>query len=163
MHAAAAPSARRARRSCAAWAIRIRRWSSSARVRARTRTARANRSSDARAGELLTRMLAAIGLRREDVFITNTIKCRATTEENGRVFNRAPMQEEMANCREYLDIELSVLKPRVVLALGAPAAKSFQGAGFSITRQRGVWSPGPLGSDLIVTFHPAYILRLTGG
>ncbi|HXM19225.1 MAG TPA: uracil-DNA glycosylase [Candidatus Tumulicola sp.] len=116
-----------------------------------------------RAGELLTRMLAAIGLRREDVFITNTIKCRATTEENGRVFNRAPMQEEMANCREYLDIELSVLKPRVVLALGAPAAKSFQGAGFSITRQRGVWYPGPLGSDLIVTFHPAYILRLTGG
>ena len=116
-----------------------------------------------RAGELLTRMLAAIGLRREDVFITNTIKCRATTEENGRVFNRAPMQEEMANCREYLDIELSVLKPRVVLALGAPAAKSFLGAGFSITRQRGTWFPGPLGSDLIVTFHPAYILRLTGG
>jgi uracil-DNA glycosylase len=73
------------------------------------------------------------------------------------------MQEEMANCREYLDIELSVLKPRVVLALGAPAAKSFLGSGFSITRQRGVWYPGPLGSDLIVTFHPAYILRLTGG
>ncbi len=116
-----------------------------------------------RAGELLTRMLAAIDLRREDVFITNTIKCRATAQENGRVFNRAPMQEEMANCREYLDVELSVLKPRVVLALGAPAAKSFLGLGFSITRQRGVWYPGPMGSDLIATYHPAYILRLTGG
>jgi DNA polymerase len=116
-----------------------------------------------RAGELLTKMLAAIDLRREDVFITNTIKCRASIEENGRIFNRAPMQEEMANCREYLDFELSVLKPRVVLALGAPAAKSFLGPGFSITRQRGIWYPGPLGSDLIVTFHPAYILRLTGG
>lgn len=116
-----------------------------------------------RAGELLNRMLAAIGLRREDVFITNTIKCRACIEQSGRRFNRAPLLEEMANCREYLDRELAVLRPRVVLALGAPAAKSFLGPGFSITRQRGIWYPGPLGSDLIVTFHPAYILRLTGG
>ncbi|HYK53297.1 MAG TPA: uracil-DNA glycosylase [Candidatus Eremiobacteraceae bacterium] len=116
-----------------------------------------------RAGELLTKMLAAIGLRRDDVFITNTIKCRASTEENGRVFNRAPMQEEIANCREYLDREIAIVKPRVILALGAPAAKSFLGAGFGITRQRGIWYAGPAGTDLIVTFHPAYILRLTGG
>jgi len=116
-----------------------------------------------RAGELLTKMLAAIGLNREDVFITNTIKCRASTEENGRVFNRAPMQEEIANCREYLDREIAIVKPRVILALGAPAAKSFLGAGFGITRQRGIWYAGPAGTDLIVTFHPAYILRLTGG
>ena len=78
-----------------------------------------------RAGELLTKMLAAIGLSREDVFSTNTIKCRASTEENGRVFNRAPMQEEIANCREYLDREIAIVKPKVILALGAPAAKSF--------------------------------------
>jgi len=116
-----------------------------------------------RAGELLTKMLAAIGLNREDVFITNTIKCRASTEENGRVFNRAPMQEEIANCREYLDREIAIVKPKVILALGAPAAKSFLGAGFGITRQRGIWYAGPAGTDLIVTFHPAYILRLTGG
>ncbi|HET9342574.1 MAG TPA: uracil-DNA glycosylase [Candidatus Eremiobacteraceae bacterium] len=116
-----------------------------------------------RAGELLTKMLAAIGLRREDVFITNTIKCRASTEENGRVYNRAPMQEEIANCREFLDREIAIVKPRVILAVGAPAAKSFLGAGFSITRQRGIWYAGPAGTDLIVTFHPAYILRLTGG
>ncbi|HXW76084.1 MAG TPA: uracil-DNA glycosylase [Candidatus Eremiobacteraceae bacterium] len=116
-----------------------------------------------RAGELLTRMLAAIGLRREDVFITNTIKCRATTEEFGRVANRAPMQEEIANCREYLDRELAIVAPRVMLALGAPAAKSFLGPGFSITRQRGMWYVGPGGTPLMVTFHPAYVLRLTGG
>jgi DNA polymerase len=108
-------------------------------------------------------MLAAIGLRREDVFITNTIKCRATIEENGRIANRAPSPEEMVNCREYLDQELSIVRPRVVLALGAPAAKSFLGRDFSITRQRGVWYAGPGGTDLIVTFHPAFILRQTGG
>lgn len=116
-----------------------------------------------RAGELLTRMLGAINLRREDVFITNTIKCRATAEENGRVVNRAPMQEEMTNCREYLDRELEIVDPRIILALGGPAAKSFLGPGFSITRQRGMWFRGPRGADLIVTFHPAYILRQTGG
>ncbi|HZV78742.1 MAG TPA: uracil-DNA glycosylase [Candidatus Binatus sp.] len=116
-----------------------------------------------RAGELLTRMLAAIGLRREDVFITNTIKCRATTDEGGRIANRAPMQEEMANCRQYLDEELAIVKPRVILALGAPAAKSFLGPGFSITRQRGMWFKGPGDADLMATYHPAYILRLTGG
>jgi len=116
-----------------------------------------------RAGELLTKMLAAIGLRREDVFITNTIKCRATTNEGGRIANRAPSPEEMSNCREYLDRELAIVKPRVILALGAPAAKSFLGRDFSITRQRGIWYAGPNGTDLIVTFHPAYILRQTGG
>jgi uracil-DNA glycosylase len=116
-----------------------------------------------RAGELLTKMLAAIGLRREDVFITNTIKCRATSLEGGRLPNRAPSPEEMANCREYLDRELALVAPKIVLALGAPAAKSFLGRDFSITRQRGVWYPGPNGTDLIVTFHPAYILRQTGG
>lgn len=116
-----------------------------------------------RAGELLTKMLAAIDLRREDVFITNTIKCRATNVENGRVSNRAPAPEEMANCRDYLDRELQIVAPKVLLALGAPAAKSFLGRDFSITRQRGIWYPGPFGTELIVTFHPAYILRLTGG
>ncbi len=116
-----------------------------------------------RAGELLTKMLAAIELRREDVFITNTIKCRATTTESGRLANRAPSPEEMSNCREYLDRELAVVKPKIILALGAPAAKSFLGRDFSITRQRGIWYAGPSGSDLIVTFHPAYILRQTGG
>lgn len=116
-----------------------------------------------RAGELLTKMLAAIDLRREDVFITNTIKCRATTNETGRIANRAPMQEEISNCREYLDRELSIVGPKVILALGAPAAKAFLGPGFGITRQRGIWYGGPGGTDLIVTFHPAYILRQTGG
>jgi uracil-DNA glycosylase family 4 len=116
-----------------------------------------------RAGELLTKMLAAIDLRREDVFITNTIKCRATLFEDGRLKNRAPMQEELANCRPFLERELSIVGPSVILALGAPAAKTFLGPAFSITRQRGIWYSGPRGIDLMATFHPAYLLRLTGG
>jgi DNA polymerase len=108
-------------------------------------------------------MLAAIDLRREDVFITNTIKCRASIIEHGRVKNRAPMQEELNNCRPYLERELSTVSARVILALGAPAAKTFLGPAFSITRQRGIWYVGPGGVDLMVTFHPAYLLRLTGG
>ncbi len=143
-------------------AIPARVWSSSVRGQARTRIAQGE-PFVGRAGELLTKMLAAIDLRREDVFITNTIKCRATSVENGRVANRAPSPEEMSNCRVYLDRELAILKPRVILALGAPAAKSFLGRDFSITRQRGIWYAGPDGTDLIVTFHPAYILRQTGG
>ncbi len=116
-----------------------------------------------RAGELLEKMLGAIGLAREDVFICNTVKCRPTALENGRLRNRAPDPQEMRNCRPYLDEQIDIVRPRVILALGAPAARSFLGAQFSITRQRGQWFEGPGGTPLIATFHPAYLLRMTGG
>lgn len=116
-----------------------------------------------RAGELLERMLAAIGFAREDVYIANTVKCRPTLDTGKRLANRAPTPEEMRNCRPYLDAQIELIRPRVILCLGAPAAKSFMGEKFSITRQRGQWHDGPLGIPVIATFHPAYILRLTGG
>jgi uracil-DNA glycosylase len=116
-----------------------------------------------RAGELLDRMLLAIGLPRADVYICNTVKCRPTLRDGDRLRNRAPDPDEMANCRQYLDEQIEILNPRVILALGAPAAKSFLGPKFSITRQRGQWFEGPHGIPLMVSFHPAYILRQTGG
>jgi len=116
-----------------------------------------------RAGELLDKMLAAIGLPREDVYICNTVKCRPTLDEGGKLRNRAPDKFEMANCRPYLDEQIEIVAPRVLLALGAPAAKSFLGADFQITKQRGRWYEGPRGVPLMVSFHPAYILRQTGG
>ena len=116
-----------------------------------------------RAGELLDRMLNAIGLPREDVYICNTVKCRPTLTEGTRLRNRAPDPDEMANCRQYLDEQIAIIMPRVLLALGAPAAKSFLGAKFSITRVRGQWFVGPHEIPLMVSFHPAYILRQTGG
>jgi DNA polymerase len=116
-----------------------------------------------RAGELLERMLLAIDLPRESVFICNTVKCRPTSDEDGRLRNRAPDPAEMANCRPYLDEQIDIISPRVILALGAPAARSFLGPKFSITRQRGLWFEGPGAIPLIATFHPAYLLRQTGG
>lgn len=115
-----------------------------------------------RAGALLDQMLAAIDLPREDVYIANTVKCRPTLAEGGRAKNRAPDPAEMANCRPYLDQQIEIVHPSVILAVGAPAAKSFLGPTFSITRQRGQWFTGPLGIPLMITFHPAYVLRASG-
>jgi uracil-DNA glycosylase len=116
-----------------------------------------------RAGELLDRMLLAIGLPREDVFICNTVKCRPTLDLGNRLANRPPTPDEMANCRGYLDQQIEIIRPRVILALGAPAAKSFMGERFAISKQRGQWFDGPAGTPIMATFHPAYILRMTGG
>lgn len=116
-----------------------------------------------RAGELLERMLGSIDLAREDVFICNTVKCRPTFDNGNRLANRAPTPDEMRNCRPYLDDQIAIVRPAVILALGAPAAKSFMGERFSITKQRGQWFDGPNGTPVIATFHPAYILRQTGG
>jgi uracil-DNA glycosylase family 4 len=116
-----------------------------------------------RAGQLLDRMLGAIGLPREDVYICNTVKCRPTFAGPNGPRNRAPEPEEMANCRPFLDEQIEIVAPDVILALGAPAAKSFLGRDFAITKMRGRWYAGPRETPLMVSFHPAYILRQTGG
>lgn len=116
-----------------------------------------------RAGQLLDKMLGAIGLPREDVYICNTVKCRPTLPGPRGPRNRAPEPDEMANCRPFLDEQIGVIAPAVILALGAPAAKSFLGRDFQITKMRGRWYDGPNGIPLMVTFHPAYVLRQTGG
>lgn len=115
-----------------------------------------------RAGDLLEKMIGAIGLAREDVYIANTVKCRPTLHEGGKLRNRAPTPAEMANCRPYLDEQIDVISPQIILAMGAPAAKSFLGNAFAITKGRGSWYEGPNGIALMVTFHPAYVLRQGG-
>ncbi|MGA8575675.1 MAG: uracil-DNA glycosylase [Candidatus Cybelea sp.] len=116
-----------------------------------------------RAGQLLDRMLGAIGLARAEVYICNTVKCRPTLAGPNGLRNRAPDPHEMENCRPFLDEQIEIVAPAVILALGAPAAKSFLGRDFQITRMRGLWYVGPRETPLMVTFHPAYILRQTGG
>lgn len=116
-----------------------------------------------RAGELLNKMLAAIGLAREEVYICNVVKCRATLETTYGLKNRAPDPQEIANCRPFLERQLKIIRPQVILLLGAPAAKSFLGWTFQITKMRGRWYDGPFGTPMMVTFHPAYVLRQTGG
>ncbi len=80
-----------------------------------------------RAGELLDKMLAAIGLAREDVYICNIVKCRPTISTPTGLRNRAPDPAEIANCRPFLDEQIDIIRPAIILALGAPAAKSFLG------------------------------------
>jgi uracil-DNA glycosylase len=116
-----------------------------------------------RAGQLLDRMLLAIGLPRAAVYICNTVKCRPTLAGPNGLRNRPPDAQEMENCRPFLDQQIEIVAPEVILALGSPAAKSFLGSDFQITKMRGRWYVGPREIPLMVTFHPAYILRQTGG
>jgi uracil-DNA glycosylase len=116
-----------------------------------------------KAGQLLDRMLAAIALPRADVYICNTVKCRPTSPGPYGPRNRAPEAQEMENCRRFLDEQIEIVAPEIILALGAPAAKSFLGKDFQITKMRGQWYVGPRETPLMVTFHPAYVLRQTGG
>jgi DNA polymerase len=116
-----------------------------------------------RAGQLLDRMLAAIDVPRQAVYICNTVKCRPTVAGPNGPRNRPPEPLEMENCRPFLDEQIDIIAPSVILALGAPAAKAFLGRDFQITKMRGRWYVGPRYTPLMVTFHPAYILRQTGG
>jgi DNA polymerase len=104
-----------------------------------------------RAGELLTKMIEAIGLTREQVFICNIVKCRPPG-------NRTPMPDEEANCMPYLARQLEIIRPRVICALGGTAAKWLLQTHDGITRLRGRFYPYR-GAQLMPTFHPAYVLR----
>lgn len=115
-----------------------------------------------KAGELLDRILAAAEIPRETVFITNIVKCRASELVDGRQQNRAPHASEAGACRPYLVRQIEIIQPRVILCLGAPAARGVIDPGFNITEQRGRLFDGPFGSHLTATFHPAFILRRGG-
>ncbi len=104
------------------------------------------------AGKLLDNMLAAIGLRRgEDVYIANAVKCRPPE-------NRTPAPEEAAACRPYLERQIELLQPRLIVALGRPAAQTLLQTEIRIAAARGKLHDYR-GIPLIVTYHPAYLLR----
>jgi uracil-DNA glycosylase family 4 len=105
-----------------------------------------------RAGQLLTKMLAAIGLAREDVFICNLLKCRPPG-------NRNPRPDEVASCKPFLREQLRLLAAPLVLALGSPAARELLQTRRGITSLRGRFARTPDGQRVMPTFHPAYLLR----
>lgn len=107
-----------------------------------------------RAGQLLTRMLASVGLAREHVYITNAVKCRPPS-------NRNPEPEELAACAPFLAEQLGVIQPRVVLALGSVATQALLRTREPIGKLRGRVHPYG-GAVLIPTFHPAFLLRNPG-
>jgi DNA polymerase len=104
-----------------------------------------------RAGELLDRIIAAMGLRREDVFIANIVKCRPPE-------NRAPTPAEAACCTPFLEQQIQIIGPEVLVALGATAAKYLLDTKDGINRLRGQWHDFR-GIPLMPTYHPAYLLR----
>jgi uracil-DNA glycosylase family 4 len=112
-----------------------------------------------RAGQLLDKALAANGLSREHVYICNTLKCRAADWSTGKPVNRPPATDEVGICRQWLIPQLEIIKPKVILCIGAPSAKNLIRKDFQITKERGKYFPCELAKTCMATLHPAYILR----
>src|SRR5437667_9594604 len=116
-----------------------------------------------RAGQLLNNMIRAMGLQREDVYIANIIKCRPPG-------NRTPEREECETCSPFLMRQIAAIKPKVIVALGAVAAKTLLAINASMSELRGRWydfkpsgvrsnDPSWTSAKLAVTYHPAFLLR----
>jgi DNA polymerase len=105
-----------------------------------------------RAGELLTSMIEkGLGIPRSEVYICNIVKCRPPG-------NRTPLPDEVAACRPFLDGQIEAIGPRVIVALGKPAASLLLGRDIAITKVRGTWHEYR-GIPVMPTFHPAFVLR----
>jgi uracil-DNA glycosylase family 4 len=111
-------------------------------------------------GRLLDTLLVEVGMCRGDFWLTNVVKCRPVKDEKGRLSNRAPLAGELKAWLPLLIEELEVIGPRMLLCLGATAARALLGRDFRLTEQRGRWLDGPLSTRAMATFHPAYILHL---
>jgi DNA polymerase len=105
-----------------------------------------------RAGQLLTDIITkGMKLRREDVYIMNILRCRPPD-------NRTPLPDEAANCREYLDAQLAIIRPQYLCCLGACAAQNLLGVDTTIGKMRGRLIDFR-GMKVLCTYHPAYVLR----
>jgi len=103
------------------------------------------------AGQLLDAMIVALGLERRQVYITNVVKCRPPG-------NRDPQDDEVAACAPFLDRQIALIRPLLIVALGKPAARRLTGSTAPISALRGRWA-SYLGIPVLPTFHPAYLLR----
>ena len=105
-----------------------------------------------KAGQLLTKMLKSVNLgRQEDVYITNIVKCRPPN-------NRTPLPEEMATCLPFLEQQIELIRPRIIILAGGTAARGLLKTKQGITRIRGKWEKWK-GIWVMPTFHPSYLLR----
>ncbi|MGC3961105.1 MAG: uracil-DNA glycosylase [Verrucomicrobiota bacterium] len=110
-----------------------------------------------KAGQLLTKIIETMALQRGDVYIANILKCRPDTPGQS-AGNRKPTADEMATCIPYLHEQIDLIKPKVLVALGATAVEGLLGKTVGITRLRGNWQTYR-GIPLMPTYHPAYLLR----
>lgn len=115
-----------------------------------------------RAGALLDEALAACKMSRKHIWICNVLKCRACIMENGRTRNRPPATDEIASCTPWLEQQIEVIQPTVILCLGAPSSKFVIKKDFKMTQERGIIFPTKYARYAIAALHPAYILRQAG-
>jgi DNA polymerase len=109
-----------------------------------------------KAGQLLTRMIGAMGFRREEVYIANVVKCRPPG-------NRDPEPDEVEACRPYLDRQIQLLRPKLLVALGRVAAQRLLSTDAPLSKLRGpLYEYGPEHTPVLITYHPAYLLRSPG-
>ncbi|MDX2079351.1 MAG: uracil-DNA glycosylase [Terrimicrobiaceae bacterium] len=110
-----------------------------------------------RAGQLLTKIIQAMGFERSDIYIANVLKCRPDMPE-GESGNRKPKAEEMATCLPWLREQIALVRPKVIVALGSTAAEGLLETNAPMRELRGRWQDFE-GTPVMVTYHPAYLLR----
>lgn len=116
-----------------------------------------------RAGVLLDECLREAGMLRKHIYLTNVVKCRATLEEAGRIKNRPPRADEVGACVPlWLEKQIGVIQPLVILCLGALAANAIIHRSFKMTQERGQWFESRYVRHAMAALHPAYILRQEG-
>jgi DNA polymerase len=116
-----------------------------------------------RAGVLLDECLRENGMSRKHVYICNILKCRACISQGGRVQNRQPLPNEVDACNFWLDQQLTIIRPLVIVCLGGPAANHLIHRGFRIMQERGQWhTTSPYARYIMAALHPAFVLRQEG-
>jgi DNA polymerase len=123
---------------------------------------KSGRPFQGRAGKMLSKLLDDAGIRREDIWISNTVKCRPTKQEGRFISNRPPRVDEIRACAIWRTGELDLLRPAIICCLGATAAKTILGREVKMTKERGQWLAGPEGATIILTYHPSYVMRQVG-
>jgi uracil-DNA glycosylase len=113
------------------------------------------------AGRLLDRALEEAGIDRRNVYVTNAVKHFRWTRRGKRRLHEKPNAQQIRACRPWLESEIAIVKPHIVVLLGATAAQSVMGPGFRVSRQRGEVMASPLGAPVLATVHPSSILRAT--
>jgi uracil-DNA glycosylase len=111
------------------------------------------------AGVVLDKALAAAGIERKDVYVTNIVKHFKWEPRGKRRLHKKPNALEISACRPWLQAEINVVKPQVVVLLGATAAQGVLGSQFRVTRQRGQWVRSNIAPLVMATVHPSSILR----
>jgi len=111
------------------------------------------------AGAVLDKALAAVGIDRKDVYVTNIVKHFKWEPRGKRRIHKKPSAVEITACRPWLDAEIRVVRPEVVVLLGATAAQGIMGRSFRLTQHRGEWLQSQIAPFVLATVHPSSILR----